>query len=61
MSYDDDDYLWLLELLYWLLCAALELGLWDRGWRFLAYIAGCLGAARDWVEECIRERKIKEP
>lgn len=61
MSSDDDDFLWLLELLWWVLNVTLELGLWHRGWRLLAYIAGCLEAARDWVEECIRERKLKEP
>lgn len=51
----------MLDLLLLVLDIVLGLGLWDRTWRVLRYIRKCLEAARDWVEECIRERELKEP
>lgn len=51
----------MLDILLLVLNIILGLGIWDRTWRLLKYIRKCLEAARDWVEECIRERKLKEP
>lgn len=39
----------------------LELGIWDRIGKLCKYIWKCLKAAGEWVRECVRERKIRQP
>lgn len=53
--------LWVLDILLGSVLEALFRPLDRRISRLLGYIGKCLKAARDWVEECIRERKLKEP
>jgi len=47
----------LLELALWETLARI----WDRIGRPCKYIWKCLKAAGEWVRECVRERKIKQP
>lgn len=53
--------LWVLDILLGSVLQALFGPLDRRISGLLGYIVKCLEAARDWVEECIRERKLKQP